>query len=155
MLGQQGEQKTLWKNNVEPFKGFWLPKKASPGGRRCDHHLCAQSQARQAPCPVQFLGVGRGTVPHSPGDFLPPLGSLVQPTSLGPGGTRPGGPGTWEAGGFWEVMHPLSAPLLSSCSQSSRSWGDRDLPSSTARKPVSQCFKGTFSCDFSQLKKRI
>lgn len=113
---------------------------------------------------VQLQG-GQGGQHHPPWAVVPkPLPSLGGPWCRPP---RPGreeqaykASVLWEAGGLREAsgaagdmtsaaLSPLAAALRAA------SLGEMGIYHVVQLcKPVSQCFKSTFSCDFSQLKKK-
>lgn len=106
-----------WKQRVLPASSSW-------------------QAAREGPRPVQFPGgAGRRTAADPLLAFLPtaPALPLESPRAAHPAWAQEGR----EAGGFLELSRAagdasFAHPLIPCHSQSGRSWGNRDLPFSTA-----------------------
>lgn len=120
-LMRQGEQvKTLEKNEGARASGFQRKLLLVVGG--------AQSQARGGPGPEPGWAEGGGPCLTHRQHFLPraPALSLGSPCAAHPAGAQEQQASEalvlWAAGGFWEVMRPLPAPLFACCSRSSWSW---------------------------------
>ena len=132
-------------------KGFWFTKKSLSWRQEArPPSLCSEPNPRGA-CPTQFPGGGvgekdRAEQPPPPSISCPkPLPSLWGLRGLGALRSR------WFLGGD----APLPAPSLPAALRAA-SLGEIGIYHlAQLCRQVSQCFKGTFSCDFSQLKRWI
>ena len=100
------------------LRSFWFPQKSLSGGRRGGHHLHTGSQACAGPAHSGSGGrVGRRAVATPPLMLLTtapalPLGLLMLPTGLGPGGApRPGCSGQRGVPGSFTHYLLLAGPV--------------------------------------------
>lgn len=132
-----------------------LLSKASPllGGRRCHQHLRPRSQDSAAPCPARFPGWGGGESPcprplpsESPSAAWARQGCAREARCFGKQVV------SRSRGAEVRLLLPAQSSPGAFRAASLGEIGAFHL--GQLCKQVPQCFKGTFSCDFSQFKKK-